>query len=735
MLQRSFFFFLCLMFLAVPVPSLCSAEEPAEAAPTAQKTKLTVSKEALSSLEMHLPEEKFNFLEEKIIGKEFDRMDFSLFSEQDELHFTADEIKQTRLSLELYFEMLRKIRAAVPSVYSINKVERKLDEMQGNLGSLMKEEQEEVAGRIDELKAELKEKQHKFKEVAEELDLSDLTVEKLPGMLTDLGYEGSDYDIIYKYISLYLGLIKKVDAAGEILRSLKELSKSMKQVERDLKAAESDGEKEELKLKIDDLNKRKQQLEKDFTSDVTGIDVDLFREKEKKKISIDEELNKIFSPVIMTVMALTESSRKMESLRSDIVHCEQHLPAVGDGLAQIKILLNEVTDPELRNSLLKEQEIWQQREKELTTKLEISKQQLIDLQNKRYTPIEVFSKFFQAVFSRRGVNIMFAVVVFCTAFILMHLVRYIFLLINPFDRIPKLGFMTGVLNVSLYLLTFVFAFLSTIVYLYMVGEILTLIVVVMLLFVIILAMKQTLPHFVEEIRLLLGYGPVRQGEKVVYNGISWQIQSIGIYSRLTNPLLAGGSLRLPIKDLEKMRSRAYDKKDPWFPTRKGDWILLADGSYGQVILQSPDTVQISTQRGSCKSYLPADFLGLRPQNLSINDFSVNRILKLDFRHSNIALKDVPGKVKVLLKEAIEQQEYSRYLKDISVDLNDFDNSSLNIRTNVQFSGQAASEYFDIGRLVQQVALDACNTYGWQIAFQQVMLHQAEPYEIRQVNPA
>lgn len=71
MLQRSFLFFFCLMFLMFPASSLCFAEEPAETAPSTQKTKLTISKEAISSLETHLSEKKFSFLKKEIIGNEF----------------------------------------------------------------------------------------------------------------------------------------------------------------------------------------------------------------------------------------------------------------------------------------------------------------------------------------------------------------------------------------------------------------------------------------------------------------------------------------------------------------------------------------------------------------------------------------------------------------------------------------------------------------------------------------
>ncbi len=152
---------------------------------------------------------------------------------------------------------------------------------------------------------------------------------------------------------------------------------------------------------------------------------------------------------------------------------------------------------------------------------------------------------------------------------------------------------------------------------------------------------------------------------------------------------------------------------------------MPDGRYGKVEIQTPDIVQINTLRGSFQAYTTSDFIKQHPRNLSINLFSVNNILNIDFKHSDIVLEQVPEKVKLMLEEKIKEQFYGEYLKRILVELKEFDHSSLNVITIAQFSGEVASEYTEIGWLLQQETLDACNKYGWKIAHKQITLHQAE----------
>ena len=135
-------------------------------------------------------------------------------------------------------------------VSSINEVELKRDKLKKSLEALMKEEKDAALTEIDVLKVQVQEQHDKFKAVANELNLGDINLDKLPGMLADLGYKETSYDLMHKELAQYLSQMKKVKTAESIIQSLKEVSKSIKQAEYDLKKAQGKGQEDELALEI-----------------------------------------------------------------------------------------------------------------------------------------------------------------------------------------------------------------------------------------------------------------------------------------------------------------------------------------------------------------------------------------------------------------------------------------------------------------------------------------------------
>jgi len=416
-----------------------------------------------------------------------------------------------------------------------------------------------------------------------------------------------------------------------------------------------------------------------------------------------------------------------------MLYLEKRIPKIRQASEDLDKFLKKVTDKKVRARLESRKKYWTQLEKEFVTQSEAAKNQLIQGENERKSFFTSFKIFFDSFVKHRGKSLFFALLAFVGIYLAFRLLQRIIWKISPIHKSSKYMFWANLADVMFYALTLLVATGALIAVLFTSGDWLILAVVMLLVLGIIWGARNTLPQFVEQIKLLLGFGPVRQGERIKIDGIPYRVEMMGVYSYLKNPLLTGGTLRLPLKDLVEMRSRPFDEDEPWFPTRKGDRIILSDGYYGELVTQTPDIIQIGTMRGSYKSYTPKDFLQQRPQNLSINLFSVNNVLNLDFRHSDIVLEEVPKKVEVMLQKSIEQQFYGKYLKRIVVELKQFDNSSLNVITIAQFSGEAASEYKEIGWLLQQVALEACNKYGWRIAFNQVMLHQSKPYELMQTN--
>ena len=107
--------------------------------------------------------------------------------------------------------------------------------------------------------------------------------------------------------------------------------------------------------------------------------------------------------------------------------------------------------------------------------------------------------------------------------------------------------------------------------LYVVGDILLLALGVILVLLILLGLRNYLPRFINETKLLLNVGAVRERERVIYQGLPWMVRTLGMYSRLYNPALEG-LLRVPMSDMLELVSRPYREDEPWFPTQVNDWV-------------------------------------------------------------------------------------------------------------------------------------------------------------------
>ena len=69
-----------------------------------------------------------------------------------------------------------------------------------------------------------------------------------------------------------------------------------------------------------------------------------------------------------------------------------------------------------------------------------------------------------------------------------------------------------------------------------------------------LSVRHMLPQFLDELKLLLNLGPIREYERVIYHGLPWKVTQLNLFSELTNPEVTG-SLRIPIKEMATLTSR------------------------------------------------------------------------------------------------------------------------------------------------------------------------------------
>ena len=73
---------------------------------------------------------------------------------------------------------------------------------------------------------------------------------------------------------------------------------------------------------------------------------------------------------------------------------------------------------------------------------------------------------------------------------------------------------------------------------------------------------------------------------------------------------------------------------------------------------------------------------------------------------------------------LRQSAFGGFLQDFFVEFDEAAASSLNFLIWASFAGDAAESYYRIRRLIQRLAVDACNTYRWVIPFNQMTVHLA-----------
>ncbi|MEZ5479300.1 MAG: hypothetical protein R3E95_17990 [Thiolinea sp.] len=132
---------------------------------------------------------------------------------------------------------------------------------------------------------------------------------------------------------------------------------------------------------------------------------------------------------------------------------------------------------------------------------------------------------------------------------------------------------------------------------------------------------------------------------MLYNGVPYRVQSLNVFTILSNPYLKGIQ-RLPLEQIAGLYSRPVLTDEPWFPSKSGDVLLLADNSLVTVEQQSVEQVTVKTLGGSLIHYPTAQFYAQSLANLSRSgSFVVSTVFGLDYRYQNNILDDYPAPIR------------------------------------------------------------------------------------------
>lgn len=518
----------------------------------------------------------------------------------------------------------------------------------------------------------------------------------------------------------------KFESLNTILDSIERVRKELKETQAELSKPSSHGREDEVKEQISEFSNELNNLKKNFALIAAGKDPQQFSvDASSEDIDWSTELKDLLSPLLNEMKRITSRPRQIAHYRSQIQDYEDDLKQIDEAIKAIEALATAKPNPRLKAALTETEESWAELRRERSTLLQIAQQKLDQRLGERKSLTESVGNISDLFFRSRGRNLLLAIVATLLFWItLRRLHTWLGSLKRFRAKKAQRSFHYRLMNVFYLFLTGVGSvgvFLGT---LFLMEDWVLLLLGLLFLLGLVWTSKEALPRFWRQAALLLNFGPVREGERVFYNGLPFEVRGLNFYTHLINPALEGGRLRLPIQDLASLRSRMSREAEPWFPTKRGDWIVLGDGTFGQVALQSLELVSVELKGKSTRHYPTTEFLSLMPQVLS-NGFRISVSFGLDYQHQAIITTEIPERLKAVITRELHARGFQDAIAKIIIEFEEAAASSLNVAVIVDYEGEAATGYLELKRLMNRICVDACNEHGWTIPFTQLTVHMAE----------
>ncbi len=510
-----------------------------------------------------------------------------------------------------------------------------------------------------------------------------------------------------------------------IAEPLTEAIADLERLQADLREAVTEDAREEIRERIDAERERIRQLRDNFRDIVGGSEAAEYEGVTADGGGIQEQITDIVQPVLSSLRDATSKPRELEALRKSLEVWNERERKTETVLARIDDLIAAATEPALIAELQAARRLWSGRQSEASSQIAVLEVQIYERTRDQESVWETLSGGISDFFRSRGMNLLIAVLAGVISFIAARKLYFWVRRFTPLFKKDQSNIFSRLSDVLAMTFAILLSVLSVLFVFYVRGDWLLLTLIVIVIAGLAWAGKTALPPYLGQIRMILNLGPVREGERVIYQGVPWKVSSLGFYTIFTNPSLNGGHLRIPISYVMEMISRAPDPKERWFPTETDDWLILSDETFGKVISQSPEQVVVLQLGSSFKTYPTPEFLEMSPENLS-RGFRVCSTFGIDYQHQAESTTSIPKIFASALNLTLASELGHEVVRSIKVEFSSASSSSLDYQILADFDGSLAPKYNVIRRRIQSICVDVCNEHGWIIPFTQVTLHQAQP---------
>ncbi len=484
------------------------------------------------------------------------------------------------------------------------------------------------------------------------------------------------------------------------------------------------GEDLDLDFAIDATSRELEIVVKSFEQIVIGdVTLDVFNAEVNPK-NWQEELTLVVKPLLENLRGITEKPRKRENLRTIIADQDAIILASNRALESIKKVVDEKHSGGVNLQLKGVEKKWTDLKGEAIRKKELATLNLANLTGQGDGWFQTFKESLKKFARERGLTLLLAIFV---SFLIVLFFKAITKLIDRRRKShlkPSNRTAYRVIAYAQRLLMLVMIVIGVLIVFFVRGDVLLLALMFILVFAAALGLRNFLPQFIDESRLLLNIGGVREQELVVINGVPWRVASINLFSILVNPELRG-VLRLSLNELKQLRSRQIgDEK--WFPSSIGDWVVDDSDRLYEVMSQSPDAVELQSAQGTNKLLPTADYYAAGFVNLTKSKtMRITSVFGVDYGLQKIALDEVPEKFQSEVQRYLETADLGTTDIDTRVEFQQAGSSSLDYLVIVKINSIASKHYYRIERYIQQACVKVCNEQGWGIPFPQLTVHKAD----------
>ena len=357
----------------------------------------------------------------------------------------------------------------------------------------------------------------------------------------------------------------------KILRSLVKTKATLKQrmdeKKQAMDRAGSETEKQYLTQEIAQLDKQMADAATDFEMTATGVEIGLFVSKKKERFDWKDELLSLAEPGIMELKRLTVKARHKSKLNDELANYQELLPVAVNARTRIETLINQADDPVLADALKDLVPEYKGLESQIKNKVDLVQLKLDEIERQEASVIDSTQDSVKKFFRTRGLYLFLAILACIGVILLIRLLFQSLIRLVPGYKLEYRPFHIRVLELVYRGMTLVLTVLAVIAVFYFVEDWVLLSLAIIFIMGVVWAAKYTLPVYMDKSKLMLNIGPVREGERMMYQGVPWLVKHINFHSLLENPDL-GITLRVPICELINKTSREFKPHEPWFPCRE-----------------------------------------------------------------------------------------------------------------------------------------------------------------------